>query len=1036
VTEHEDAGAVDTDRVGAPSSRRRADNQTDGEPRAGGSNDVLTVETGRRLTLRADPPGVPSITTPLVARDRELAVLNAALQATQVDGRAVVIGGDAGSGKSALLAAFLADARSGGVAVVEGSCVEIESQRPFGVFADVLASCERAFGSERIARSLSERGVSVKQLISPGATDPGVGRDRYQVHGAILGLLGELTSDGPLAVFIEDLHWADAASLELFGYLTRRLRARPVLIVASYRTDELDRRHPLRPALAELRKSRLIEELPLPTLDIEGTGGLIHAWLGLRDAAPLDLREFRELVHARCEGNPLHTEETLDTLRQRGHLRYADGAWSCDVVGIRSALPASVADGVVARWAALTPAAQQVLLVASVAGHRFDIELVASVSGFSIDALAPLIHEAIDARLVSEETTDQPLTFRHALTREALRQQLLQSERVALHAKIAAFLERRGAASVRPAELAYHLEESGDPAKASRHHEAAAREAAASTDYGSAARSMERAIATASDGDTEQARRQMALVGYLRRSGDDPRASRAATTALEIGERNRDARLQGRALVALYQIGYRNSDQLPGQQPLDRALTLLEPLGPTKELAHVYWHMAGAASRRGDGVAAAALAERARQIATELELPTELMMATLNVGVGLYVQGRQAEGIAATREAVELAQRADLIEELYNALMTLSVQLVSSGASSDEQRDLQMRMRALARAHGLADQGWIVRELRWRHGEADWDGFLKLLPQVPEPERSDFDVPRLLTVLTAVARSGPSELDGAGVAGMPIAYRNSAPTATWSAMLLLIAERPAEAVALAAATRDEDVKGTFWGLVPASLVHAVGLFAARECGDLAARDRFVDSLLVERPIPVSANYNRRHVALAQADIAERAGRIEDALAAYSVALAECERGQFNDPSAVYFMSLIWQRRAELFLRVTPPDVVAAQAEFDALLPYWQKAKATWYLGRLRTWAEERGLAFPHSDKASEPSTASGQLTRRELEVARLVAQGLTNREIGTRLTLSVRTAESHVEQIRAKLGFKTRAQIASWVTERYGARTS
>jgi DNA-binding CsgD family transcriptional regulator len=188
---------------------------------------------------------------------------------------------------------------------------------------------------------------------------------------------------------------------------------------------------------------------------------------------------------------------------------------------------------------------------------------------------------------------------------------------------------------------------------------------------------------------------------------------------------------------------------------------------------------------------------------------------------------------------------------------------------------------------------------------------------------------------------------------------------------------------------------------------------------------------------VSASFNRRHVALAQADIAERAGRIDDALAAYSVALAECERSHYNDPVAVYFMSFIWQRRAELFLRLSPPDVVAAQAEFDALLPYWQKAKATWYLGQLRTWAEERGLAFQIADDAPTAAlSAPRHLTRRELEVARLVAQGLTNREIGTRLTLSVRTAESHVEQIRAKLGFKTRAQIASWMTERYGARTS
>ncbi|HYR94981.1 MAG TPA: AAA family ATPase [Methylomirabilota bacterium] len=993
----------------------------------------MTVETGRRLTLRADPPSSHPITGPLVARERELAALNAALQATQVDGRSVVIGGDAGSGKSALLAAFLADTRSSGVPVVEGACVEIESQRPFGAFADVVASCERAFGSERVARSLSERGISARQLVSLGASAPGdAGRDRYQVHGAILGLLGELTSDGPLAVFIEDLHWADGASLELFGYLVRRLRARPVLLVATYRTDELDRRHPLRPALAELRKARLITDVPLPPLDAEGTGGLIQARLGLRDAAPLDVREFRDLVHERCEGNALHTEETLDTLRQRGRLRWADGAWSCDVRGIRDAIPASVADGVIARWAGLTPTAQRILLVASVAGHRFDGQLVAEVSGTPMDALAPVIHDAIDARLLSEETPDQPLAFRHALTRESLQHQLLQSERVALHGKIAAFLEHRGGSSLRAAELAYHLEESGELAKASRYHEAAARDAVASTDYASAARSMERAIATAGDGDAEQGERQLALVDYLRRSGDDPRATRAAAEALVIGERSGDTRIQGRAHLALYEIGYRNSDEIPSREPIDRALALLVPLGATAELSRAYSEIAAHEGRLGQLSTGLAFAERAREIATALALPGELAFSTMQVAGCLYGLGRLTEAVITCREAVKIARGAELVDELYSTLMALRVMLVAIGASSAEEREVLQQMRTVARTHGLGNQAWIVRELSFLHRDADWDGFLKLLPEVPEPGRSDADQVRLMAMFTAVARDGPGEVADLEVAQLQ-AYCKSAPVADWAAEVLLVAGRPKDCVDLASMVHDDETRRRYWGLMPASIVHAIGLFASHACDDQPARERFISSLLTERPLPVSPPFNKRHIALANADIAEHGGRIDEALAAYAVVLAEAELSQHNN-NVTYLMSLIRQRRAELYLRASPPDVAAAQAEFDAVLPYWQKAKATWYLGQLRTWAEEHGLAFQMADDAPTAAlSAPRHLTRRELEVARLVAQGLTNREIGARLTLSIRTAESHVEQIRAKLGFKTRAQIASWVTERYGA---
>lgn len=1034
-----DAGAVPSDRAGHPSIDGPRTIRTDGEPEAGRSTDGLTVDVGRQLILRADPPSARLEPFRLVGRERELATLREAVGTSEIDGRSIVIGGDAGSGKTAVLAAFRAHLRVVGVTVVDGACVEIESRRPFGAFADVIASCERVFGRERVERSLTENGITVDQLMRPGAPASGARRgDRYQMHSALLGLFTDLTQEGQLAVLIEDLHWADEASLELFGYLARRLRSRPMLLVATYRSDELDRRHPLRAALAELRKARLIEDLQLAPLDSDGTGELIKARLALRDAAPLDVREFGDLVHARCEGNPLHTEETLDTLRQGGHLRYAEGAWTCDVLRILDAIPTNVADGVVGRWAGLSTAAQQVLLVASVAGHRLDIELLANVSGNSPQALGPLIHEAIDARLVRDETSDEPLRFRHALTREALQRQLLRSERTALHRTIAAFFEHRGeTVPVRPAELAYHLEESGEAARATRYHEMAASEAAAMTDFASASRSIERAIATAADGDVEQGRRQLALVDYLRLRGDNPRAMRAANAALEIGQRIGDDRLQARALLALQAGHTRNSDVAQGQDLRQRAVVLLEPLGPTQELARAYSSSAGGAARLGDATAAMAFAELARKTATTLALPAELSFATLQISIAMWTQGRFDEATAVCREAVEIARRAGLIDELYAALMTLRVLLLATGASAEEQRDLQLQMRAVARAHGLGSQEWMSREIDCLMGDGDWDDVLKLFRQLPEPGRSDYDQPLLMATFIAVARRGPAEMGEMDGVRLRTKYGYSTPAATWSAELLLLAHRQSEAAALATTISEDEVNRTYWGLKPASVVHAIGLFAARECGDAAAREFFLSSLLRERPLPASPNHNRRHIALAQGDIAEAEGDIDTALAAYAVALAEAERAKYDYSSVMLFISLLRQRRAELYLRATPPDEDAAQAELDALLPYWQKANATWYLGQLRTWAQKLGLSFPRVDEPLAVSaSAPKQLTRRELEIARLVAEGLTNREIGTRLTLSVRTAESHVEQIRTKLGFRTRAQIAAWITQRYGsART-
>jgi len=186
---------------------------------------VLTVDVGRKLVLRADPPSGHLESIRLVGRDREVTTLRDAMRASGIDGHSIAIGGDAGSGKTAVLTAFRADLRGEGVTVVDGACVEIESRRPFGAFAEVVASCERAFGRERVERSLAEKGIAVDQLMRPGApASAGRRGDRYQMHSALLGLFTDLTEEGPLAVLIEDLHWADEASLELFGYLARRLR--------------------------------------------------------------------------------------------------------------------------------------------------------------------------------------------------------------------------------------------------------------------------------------------------------------------------------------------------------------------------------------------------------------------------------------------------------------------------------------------------------------------------------------------------------------------------------------------------------------------------------------------------------------------------------------------------------------------------------------------------------------------------------------------------------------------------------------------
>lgn len=999
----------------------------------------------RRFNLAADPPtDSRRARGPIVARDSENAALVQELDASAVGGRSVVIGGDAGMGKTALLESFLANARRKGVVVVEGACVEIESRRPFGAFAEVLASCSRSFGSERIERSLMERGVELKRLMTRGpsaATGGDSGQERHLMHGSFLGLMENLAEDGPLVLALEDLHWADEASLELWGYLSRRMRTRPFLLVATYRTDEMGRLHPLRGLLAQLLTARAIDSVALAPLDPEGTGALIRTRLTLRDSSASDFRRFRDLVHEKCEGNPLHTEETLDVLRQSGRLAYMDGAWTCDVDEVARAIPPTIADSVIARWSALSAMGQRALLTASVAGHRFDLELVSAISGEPPDEIAAVIREAIDSRLVlPERDNDDHLFFRHALTREAISRQLLHWERRQLHGKIAAFLElRKQTASVMSSELAYHFDECGQKEPASHYHEEAAEVAASALAFASAARHLERAIELGSDERANGARQHVTLAQYLYLSGDSARSARAASAAIERAERSGDAAALGDGLHVLWRYHHWRGERERRDQNSARAIQVLEPLGPTPQLARALIEQCWAAFERGHGNEVVELARRALAIVDNLGLLAERAMPLNSLGTGLFLLGRFDECVAAVRSAVAISRQAGLWDDTFWTMAFLRVALCATNAPLVEQQRLRDEHRAFMRQHGLALQFWISTELGELVTDGDWNAFLKLLPELErEALPARFAQMQVIAAFVKTARSGPEavpELDrvSAGI-GADILIGDAA---CWSTALLLFAGRAAEAVRFADGVHEDAVRLRLTNIVPAARAHAFGLFAAQRTDDRPALERFERSLLETNSPPSLPVMDEIHHALARASVAERNGESNNAITAYREALHACDREPYSGASVEYLSTLTRLRVAELQLRSSVPDKAGAQADLEALLPFWRRASARWYLAQLRDWAVSNGLTLrDESARDDHVASSAGVLTQREREVAMLVAQGMTNREIATRLSLSVRTAESHVEQIRSKLGFRARSQIATWVTERYGGRPS
>jgi predicted ATPase len=253
--------------------------------------------------------------------------------------------------------------------------------------------------------------------VARGADGPGVPGRLFEL---LLGVLHRLAEPSGLLVVAEDLHWADQSTRDLLGFLHRNLRG-PVALVLTYRSDELHRRHPLRPFLAELERAGHTERLELDRLGRRPLAALLKGILG--EPAPAALVEQ---VEARSGGNPFFAEELLAA--------HQDG----------TRLPEALRELVLARVGTLPEATQRVLQVAAVAGTRVDHQLLAAVVGLDAGRLVELLREAVGRHVLVAEAASGAYAFRHALVAEAVYDDLLPVQRGPLHAAYAHALEDPG----------------------------------------------------------------------------------------------------------------------------------------------------------------------------------------------------------------------------------------------------------------------------------------------------------------------------------------------------------------------------------------------------------------------------------------------------------------------------------------------------------------------------------------------------------------------------------------------------------------
>ncbi|HLH57553.1 MAG TPA: AAA family ATPase, partial [Streptosporangiaceae bacterium] len=357
----------------------------------------------------------------LVGRALQLDLLRKALErAGEGSPAAVLAGGEAGVGKSRLLTEFAGGLRDASARVLIGGCIELGADGlPFAPFTAVLRDLVRELGVETIAGLLPGRAVRELARLLPELGEPNAGGDpgeaRARLFEQVLVLLERLAAQTPVVLAVEDAHWADRSSRDLLAFLVRNQRALArVLIVVTYRSDELHRTHPLRPLLAELARIDWVERMEVPRLSRRDAAELAARITGrVPDAAHMDS------LYRRTEGNPFFLETLLSSEE--------DG---CDVQ-----LPETLRDLLLIRVQQLPEESQELLRIASAGGDRVGHTLLAAVTGLNPAGLARALRPAVTANTLIAEADDY--VFRHALIREAVHEDLLPGEHGRLHTRFA-----------------------------------------------------------------------------------------------------------------------------------------------------------------------------------------------------------------------------------------------------------------------------------------------------------------------------------------------------------------------------------------------------------------------------------------------------------------------------------------------------------------------------------------------------------------------------------------------------------------------
>jgi DNA-binding CsgD family transcriptional regulator/tetratricopeptide (TPR) repeat protein len=980
--------------------------------------------------------------SPLVGRSAELGRLTELLGAAE-GGRPVVvlISGDAGVGKTRLTAELADTAARRGFTVLTGHCAELADSVPYLPLADALRSAATGLA---VRDAVAARPV-LSRLLPDGQSAGHDGADllgmaQQQLFGAVLGMLAELAGAAPVLLILEDLHWADRSTRDLVTFLSRVLHRERIALAVTYRTDDLHRRHPLRPVVAELQRLPSVTAIDLQPLSAAAmTEHLTTLSGGLLTWPVLDK------VISRAEGNAYYAEELLAAA--------PDGLGEAGAAGRpgTAELPEGLSDLLLARMERLSEDAQRVLRVAAVAGRHIDDELVMRASGLDPGAYEAATREAVAARLLVPDG-DRGLAFRHALLREAIYADLLPGERTRLHGRLAELLSgesRLATLAGSAAELAYHALASHDipaafaasvqagaeaerlaaPAEAHRHYDLALSlwervpdpEKLGGTERGDLA--LRSALAAADAGDISRAAQQLrALLAFLG-PGDRPelvsRANqRLAVFLLDLDE-DEAAMTAARAAV----------DALPADPPSTRRAQALATLGITLMAA-------------GDYGAARASAEEAQAAGRAVGAPWVVADALVTLGQVAERSGQLETAAASYARAVVQARMSDMLGVELRATFAVARRQLEGGdldaASGTAHEGI---LRASQAGLAMAPYGYDLQYLHylahynegeWDHAQEIADGFALRVTSEAEARLS------AMALFIEVARGS----DGIGQRRAWLEPFMARDLFTEYIARGLLAEHAwwQGDLAGALAQSEATVRATIsWagGESSAQLLRVAAVWLGALADQAAAARAAGDAGLAASAAAEAARVVEFARAGAGGDDRPRPGLGVDGRGWLARAEAELGRARGeNEPGA-------WQAVLDAF---------GPAFRYEAARSRWRLAEALVEAGDRDGAQEQWALAVAAADelgaaplrrvladlgrraRLSAGAVAARQgaghgpldaLTSREVEVLRLLAAGHSNREIAGTLFIAPKTASVHVSNILAKLGASSRTEAAA-----------